>query len=116
MRRVAEASTLAQAAMTIICTNEPALARLPCLAEDISDPSIATFERFCDLIVNAAAIFTDRLHVGILGALLDKPTYICSGNNHKIHGVVSLSLNDMPHVKLIDHPDRRRREGLATTS
>ncbi len=74
---------------------------LPVISADISDQGTATFEEFCSLIANAAVVVTNRLHVGILSAMLGKRTLLREGSYHKISGVYEYSLASMPHVELI---------------
>jgi exopolysaccharide biosynthesis predicted pyruvyltransferase EpsI len=82
----------------------PQCRSLPVLARDISAPGAFTFETFVDAIVCAAAVVTTRLHVGILAALLDKPTYLYTGNAPypKIKSVYEYSMAEMQHVRLWD--------------
>lgn len=75
---------------------------LPVMAHDISSSEGFTFEQFTDAIANAAVVISTRLHVGILAALLDKPTYLISGNGsyQKLRAVYEYSLSNLPHVHL----------------
>lgn len=52
------------------------------------------FEEFLDLVARSRVILTDRLHVAILGRLLDKPVRLFPGSYHKIRGVFEYSLSD----------------------
>lgn len=68
--------------------------RLPRIYRDVS--SSVSFEHFVASIRDAALIITDRLHVGVLGHLLNKRTVlICSGeyHKHKMKGVYELSMS-----------------------
>lgn len=51
-----------------------------------------SFEEFVSTICNATIIITDRMHVGILGHMLNKQVILCSGVYHKIKGVFELSM------------------------
>lgn len=84
-----------------ILEDYPNLQDLPVCAADISDPEICSFDRFGQLIAEAAVVVTTRLHVGILAAMLDKPTYLKSGSYHKIRGIFEYSLADKDNVWLI---------------
>jgi len=55
--------------------------------------SSVSFEEFLDAICGAALIVTDRLHVGILGHLLNKRVVLRPGIYHKIKGVYELSMS-----------------------
>jgi len=76
-------------------------AGLPVFAADIADEERFSFDEYCRAIANAAVIFTTRLHVGILGALLDKPTYLYPTKSHKVTEVFNYSMGDMSHVALV---------------
>jgi len=80
----------------------PQFKGLPVMAQDISSTEGFTFEQFTTAIANAAVVITTRLHVGILAALLDKPTYLIAGKSsyQKIRGVYEYSLSNLPHVHL----------------
>jgi exopolysaccharide biosynthesis predicted pyruvyltransferase EpsI len=79
----------------------PELESLPVFAADISDPLLCSFHTFSKLIAEAAVVVATRLHVGILAAMLDKPTYIKSGSYHKIRGIFEYSLQDKQNVRLV---------------
>jgi exopolysaccharide biosynthesis predicted pyruvyltransferase EpsI len=79
----------------------PELQGLPVCAADISSPDLSSFNRFGQLIAEAAVVVGTRLHVGILAAMLDKPTYIKSGSYHKIRGIYEYSLANRNNVQLI---------------
>lgn len=90
-----------QACLQRIWTENPALKNLPVFSADISNPELCSFSTFSRLIAEAAVVVATRLHVGILAAMLDKPTYIKSGSYHKIQGIVDYSLVDRDNVWLI---------------
>jgi len=73
----------------------------PIVAKDISLPSVCAFEEFCNIIAGSAAVFTTRLHVGMLSAMVGRPTFLFEGYNHKIRGVYEHSMADWPHVRLV---------------
>lgn len=83
-------------------TEAPQFKGLPVFAHDISSIIGFTFEQFTQLIVESAVVVTTRLHVGILAALIGKPTYLFTGKAPypKIKGVYEYSLAEMPHVHL----------------
>ena len=64
-----------------------------------------TYSLFEKLIASSAVVFTTRLHVGILSAMFDIPTYLIPGVYHKISGIYDLSMKGMPHVKLVSNPN-----------
>lgn len=68
---------------------------------DLSDLKSGTFEHFCHAIGDSAAIFTTRLHVGILGSLIGRPTYVFAGPYHKMRGIYEFSMAEMPHVTFV---------------
>ena len=77
------------------------VADLPLITSDISDPGNATYEGFCNAINDAAVVVTNRLHVGVLAAMLNKPTYLATNSYHKIRGIYEYSLRDMSHVTFV---------------
>lgn len=72
---------------------------------DISLQEYASFKKFIELTKNASYISTMRLHVGILGYLINKPTYLRYGENipHKIKGVYEYSLRHSPLMKILKY-------------
>jgi exopolysaccharide biosynthesis predicted pyruvyltransferase EpsI len=94
-------TTFAQECLTQILHDYPHLKNLPVVAFDISNPELCNFHTFSKLIAEAAVVVATRLHVGILAAMLDKPTYIKSGSYHKIRGIYEYSLQDRHNARLI---------------
>jgi exopolysaccharide biosynthesis predicted pyruvyltransferase EpsI len=84
----------------------PELRSLPVYAADVSDHSMYDFAGFCRAIAGAAAVVTNRLHVAILGALLEKPVWVSTGAYHKIRGIYEYSLTDDPRVRLLEDGPR----------
>ncbi len=64
----------------------------------IVDASFADFETFVSHVANAGDIYTDRLHVGILGAMLGKKVYLYKTKYDKIQGVYEQTLWLYPNV------------------
>lgn len=64
----------------------------------IVDASFADFDAFVSHIVHAGEIYTDRLHVGILGAMLGKKVYLYKTKYDKIQGVYEQTLRFYPNV------------------
>lgn len=79
----------------------PAASSLPLVALDISDRNNTDFDGFVDAIAGAAAVASNRLHVGVLAGLLGKPTLLASNSYHKIKGIQEMSMGDMPHVEFL---------------
>lgn len=100
-RRVAS-SSFTPTTLDRLYQEAPQFKGLPVLAEDVSSPVGFTFEQFLNAITEAAVVITTRLHVGILAAMLEKPTYLISGNTAypKLRGVYEYSLANSPHVHL----------------
>jgi exopolysaccharide biosynthesis predicted pyruvyltransferase EpsI len=80
---------------------------------DVSLNSLLSFEHFCVVISHASIVLTTRLHVGILAAMMEKPTIIVPGSVKygKIQGIYDYSLHDYSNVQLVDNPftDRESR-------
>lgn len=91
-----------QTALERLYSEQPQYRALPVVAQDISLKELYSFEHFERAIVEAAVVITTRLHVGILAALLDKPTYMLRGSTvyPKIQGVYEFSLREYENVKL----------------
>lgn len=68
---------------------------------DIGNRNVCDVGEFCRAVAAAHVVFTTRMHVGILGAMLGRPTYLFKGPYHKIPGVYELSIAPSDHVKLI---------------
>lgn len=83
--------------------DRPSLAATRVIAADISRPDLYQFDAFADLVATAAAVVTTRLHVGILSAMLRKPTYLrtTGAPYRKIQGIYEYSLSGQPHVQLL---------------
>lgn len=84
----------------IIAEEIPWAKELPWIIGDLSNSRQYSFRQFCSLIARARAVLTSRLHVGILAAMLGKPTFLRAGNYGKIPGVYAMSMYDWPNVKL----------------
>lgn len=100
-RRVA-ASTFTPTTLDRLYSQAPQFKGLPVLAQDVSSQVGFTFEQFQHAIAEAAVVITTRLHVGILAALLEKPTYLVRSNSGypKLQSVYEYSLANFPHVQL----------------
>lgn len=94
-------TTFAQECLTQVWHDYPHFQNLPVVAADISNPELCSFHTFSKFIASAAVVVATRLHVGILAAMLDKPTYIKSGCYHKIRGIYEYSLQDKQNARLI---------------
>lgn len=79
----------------------PELVGLPRLVADVSNVNTCTFDEFTNAVGEAAAIFTTRLHVAILGAMAGKPTFVFEGPYHKIRGIYEHSLAGRPGVHFV---------------
>lgn len=100
-RRVAS-STFTPTTLDRLYAQAPEYVGLPLMNQDISSTVGFTFEQFLDAIAAAAVVITTRLHVGILAALLNKPTYLIASHSgyRKLESVYEYSMADMPHVHL----------------
>lgn len=70
------------------------------LAGDLEN--VADFQVFVALVANARRVFTDRLHVAILSAILGKDTFLYPNSYHKNRGVYEFSLRKFPNVRFVD--------------
>ncbi len=104
-RAAANASPFTEQAVRTVKRLHPEFADLPVIASDVSDPMAITFDGFLDAINEASVVYTNRLHVGVLSAMLDKPTLIRPASYHKIAGIYELSLASRENVTLISPDD-----------
>jgi exopolysaccharide biosynthesis predicted pyruvyltransferase EpsI len=63
-----------------------------------------SFSTYLKLITNAEAIVTDRLHVAILGAILEKKVFLIGNIYHKNRGVYEYSLSSYSNVRYYELP------------
>lgn len=86
-----------------VLADYPQFREMAVLPWDISHEDVCSFKDFGLVIAQAAAVVSTRLHVGILGSLLDKPVYVQFGTvlPHKFRGIYELSLADNPKVKVL---------------
>lgn len=98
-------TVFASSASEYLRRSYPDVSHLPLLAADISDGALMQFDDFVTTIAAAGAICTTRLHVGVLGALLGKPTVLHGGSfagaYRKIEDVYEHSLRGFPNVVLL---------------
>lgn len=64
----------------------------------IIDASYQDYGVFVNLISNASEIYTDRLHVGILGAMLGKRIHLYRTKYDKVQGVYEQTLHEYSNV------------------
>lgn len=69
---------------------------------DVSDEQTHTFEEFIATVDGARTIYTDRLHVALLGHLLDTAVTLYENSYYKNRGVYKYSLADDPDVTFRD--------------
>jgi exopolysaccharide biosynthesis predicted pyruvyltransferase EpsI len=62
------------------------------LVADVSLAETCNFEEFLEHVAAALVIVTTRLHVAILGHLLQRKTYLVDGSYHKFRGVFEYSM------------------------
>lgn len=84
----------------VIAEDIPWAHGLPWTIGDLSSSGQYSFREFCSFIARARAVLTSRLHVGILAAMLGKPTFLRAGRYAKLPGVYEMSMSDWPNVKL----------------
>lgn len=64
----------------------------------LEDISYLPYDEFIFKVQNASEVHTDRLHVGILAALLYKPVYLYDTKHHKVSAVYKQSLHRYTNV------------------
>ena len=101
--KTSQETKLAKHAKQVLFDKHPEFANLPVKAFDVSQPNLFSFDEFCKIVADSAAVYTTRLHVGILSAMLGIPTYLVPGVYHKIIGIYEYSMTDMTHVELVEN-------------
>jgi exopolysaccharide biosynthesis predicted pyruvyltransferase EpsI len=85
----------------LLSAKYPELNGLPRMVADVSNVNTCSFEEFTEAVGHAAAVFTTRLHVAILGAMAGKPTFVFEGPYHKIRGIYEHSLASRPGITFV---------------
>lgn len=67
-----------------------------------------SFEEFTSTIADSKKVFTDRLHVGILSAILGKTVFLFPSSYWKNKGVYEHTLSEYDNVTFIELPLSRR--------
>ncbi len=91
-RKQDSASKFGQAALRFVHDRHPETAAPPPLLADISLAETCCFAEFLTHVAGAQVIVTTRLHVAILGHLLQRKTYLVDGRYHKFRGVFDYSM------------------------
>lgn len=91
-RRQDRTSRFGHAAVRFVHGRHPEATALPPLVTDISLAETCSFEKFLEHVAGAQFIVTTRLHVAILGHLLQRKTYLVDGRYHKFRGVFDYSM------------------------
>lgn len=68
----------------------------------ISRVDICSFEEFIKKIAESDYLFTNRLHVGILGHLLERNTYMSEGAYYKMTGIYEMSMSSQSTTKILN--------------
>ena len=74
---------------------------VPTVVGDLSNPRLHSFDEFLRTVADADAVVTQRLHVGVLSALLGIETWLDDRGYYKIRGIWEQSMQSMPHVHLL---------------
>jgi exopolysaccharide biosynthesis predicted pyruvyltransferase EpsI len=75
--------------------------QLPIRKSDVSDQRRYSFEEFERIIVGSCAVLSQRLHVGILAALLGIPVIFDDTGYRKIRDIFDQSLRRFPNAALL---------------
>lgn len=60
------------------------------------------FEDFLKIISNSKIVITDRLHIGILSSILEKPVFLLANSYFKNKAVYDYSINHFPYTIFIE--------------
>ena len=63
---------------------------------------VKNFASWVDIIGNSRKVYTDRLHVAIMSAILEKETFLYPNSYYKNKGVYEFSLCKFPNVRYVD--------------
>ena len=63
---------------------------------------LPNFRSFVDIVANSSTVYTDRLHVSILAAILNKETYLLPNSYHKNQSAYGFSLKRFQNVHFIN--------------
>ena len=85
-------SAFRHAALQFVSQNHQQVTPFVPHVADISLAETCNFEKFMQHVAAAAVIVTTRLHVAILGHLLNRRTYLVEGSYHKFRGVFDYSM------------------------
>ena len=91
-RRQDSTSSFGEAALKFVHRWHPEAAEYAPLVADVSLAETCNFEEFLEHVAAASVIVTTRLHVAILGHLLQRKTYLVDGRYHKYRGVFEYSM------------------------
>lgn len=80
---------------------------LPEVSGDLSNPLLYSFDEFLGIIRDSGVVVTQRLHVGILSALLGIETWLDDRGYYKIRGIWEQSMESMAHVHLLSEASTR---------
>lgn len=95
-------SPFALEALEVVYRDYPQFKDLPIKALDVSSSTCCkSLDEFASTIADSAVVYSTRLHVGILAAMLNIPTYVVQGVYHKISGIYDHTMSDMEHVRLL---------------
>ena len=85
----------------LLIESYPDYVALPRVVRDVSNVNANDFASFQSAIGGAAVVFTTRLHVGLLAAMIGRPTFIFGGPYHKIRGMYLFSLSGSEGVRFV---------------
>ena len=74
--------------------------RKPLVSKDVN--LLPNFRSFVEIVANSSTVYTDRLHVSILAAILNKETYLLPNSYHKNQSTYGFSLKRFKNVRFID--------------
>ena len=100
-KRNTSGSALTLEAKNEILKNDANYKLIQIETSDISRIDICDFEQFTKKIAEAEYIFTNRLHVGVLGHLLGRNVYMVEGSYHKMTGIYELSMAQQPSTHIL---------------
>jgi exopolysaccharide biosynthesis predicted pyruvyltransferase EpsI len=92
---------LTRDAVKIIRSINPEYKFVNVVTSDVSRVDISSFDEFIEDVANSEYIFTNRLHVGILGFLLDKNVYMVEGSYFKVTGIYEYSMSESNKTHLV---------------
>ena len=102
---VAMQTPVARSGLQLVHSRHPHTRQMKVRCYDVSQNQLNTFDQFTKVIADSSVVYTTRLHVGILSAMMGIPTYMLAGVYHKLSGIHAYSMSHWDHVRVLQSPE-----------